>query len=54
MEVKVMKNNEPMKYQYIIEREFLSKVTVAEFVNRIIQSHADNHTVKDVVSSSVL
>ena len=45
-----MKNSKPQTISYTIEREFLAKVTVAEFVNRIIQNHVKNLTVKEAVS----
>lgn len=51
MKMETMKNNEPI---YIIEREFLSKFTAVEFVNRIIQNHINNQSEKEVVASSAL
>lgn len=34
-----MKNKKQEVISYTVEREFLSKITVTEFVNHIIQSH---------------
>lgn len=34
-----MKDGNQEKISYTIEREFLNKITVAELVSRIIQSH---------------
>ena len=45
-----MKNGKPQTISYTIEREFLGKVSVAEFVNHIIQNHVKNQSVKEVVS----
>lgn len=45
-----MKNSKPQAISYTIEREFLAKITVTEFVNRIIQHHIKNPSVKEVVS----
>ena len=41
-----MKNGRQETIRYIIEREFLAKITVAELVNRIIQTHAQEQTKK--------
>lgn len=35
---------------YTIEREFLAKITVAELVNRIIQTHIKEKTGKETAS----
>ena len=45
-----MKNGKQETVRYTIEREFLAKITVAELVNRIIQTHVKEQTEKDVVS----
>lgn len=37
-----MKKEKQEAISYTIEREFLSKITVAELVNRIIQNHIKN------------
>ncbi len=34
-----LKKEKPKELSYIIEREFLSKITVTELINHIIQSH---------------
>lgn len=34
-----LKNKKQEVISYTVEREFLSKITVTEFVNHIIQSH---------------
>ncbi len=34
-----MKKESPAPEDYIIEREFLGKITVTEFISRVIQSH---------------
>lgn len=45
-----MKNGRQETICYTIEREFLAKITVAELVNRIIQTHIKEQTEKEVVS----
>lgn len=45
-----MKNGRQETTRYTIEREFLAKITVAELVNRIIQTHAQEQTKKEVAS----
>ncbi len=45
-----LKNDNQETTRYTIEREFLAKITVAELVNRIIQTHVKEQTEKDVVS----
>ncbi len=45
-----MKNDKQETIRYTIEREFLAKITVAELVNRIIQTHVKVQTEKEVVS----
>ncbi len=45
-----MKNGKQETIRYTIEREFLAKITVAELVNRIIQTHAQEQTKKEIVS----
>lgn len=34
-----MENDRQEAIRYTVEREFLSKITVTEFINRIIQAH---------------
>lgn len=46
-----MKNDKQETIRYTIEREFLAKITVAELVNRIIQTHVKDQRKKEVVSS---
>ena len=46
-----MKNGKQKTTRYTIEREFLAKITVAELVNRIIQTHVKEQKEKEVVSS---
>ena len=41
-----MKNDKQETTRYTIEREFLAKITVAELVNRIIQTHVKEQTEK--------
>lgn len=45
-----MKNGKQETVRYTIEREFLAKITVAELVNRIIQTHIKDQSGKEVVS----
>lgn len=45
-----MKNGKQEATRYTIEREFLAKITVAELVNQIIQTHAQEQTKKEFVS----
>lgn len=45
-----MKNDKQETIRYTIEREFLAKITVAELVNRIIQTHVKDQRKKEVVS----
>ena len=45
-----LKNEKQETTRYTIEREILAKITVAELVNRIIQTHVKEQTEKDVVS----
>lgn len=45
-----MKNDKQEAIRYTIEREFLAKITVAELVNRIIQTHVKEQREKEVVS----
>ena len=45
-----LKNDNQETTRYTIEREFLAKITVAELVNRIIQTHVKEQAEKDVVS----
>ncbi len=45
-----MKNDKQEAIRYTIEREFLAKITVAELVNRIIQTHVKEQRKKEVVS----
>lgn len=45
-----MKNGKQETVRYTIERKFLAKITVAELVNRIIQSHVKEPTGKEIVS----
>ena len=45
-----MKSGKQETIRYTIEREFLAKITVAEFVNRIIQTHIKEQTEKEVAS----
>lgn len=45
-----LKNGKQETTRYTIEREFLAKITVAELVNRIIQTHAQEQTKKEVAS----
>ena len=45
-----LKNDKQETTRYTIEREFLAKITVAELVNRIIQTHAQEQTKKEVAS----
>lgn len=45
-----MKNGRQETIRYTIEREFLAKITVAELVNRIIQTHVKQQSEKEVVS----
>lgn len=45
-----MKNGKQETIRYTIEREFLAKITVAELVNRIIQTHVNEQRKKEVVS----
>ena len=45
-----MKNGKQETIRYTIEREFLAKITVAELVNRIIQTHVKNQSEKEAVS----
>ncbi len=45
-----LKNDKQETTRYTIEREFLAKITVAELVNRIIQTHVKEQAEKDVVS----
>ena len=45
-----LKNGKQETIRYTIEREFLSKITVTELVNRIIQTHIKEQTEKEVVS----
>ena len=45
-----MKNGKQETTRYTIEREFLAKITVAELVNRIIQTHVIEQIKKEVVS----
>lgn len=37
-----MENSKREEINYIVEREFLSKITLTELVNNIIQSHVKN------------
>lgn len=46
-----LKNDGSETIRYTVEREFLAKITVAEFVSRIIQSHVKDQTEKEIVSS---
>lgn len=46
-----MKNGKQETVRYMIEREFLAKITVAELVNRIIKSHVKEQSEKEVVST---
>ncbi len=39
-----MKNDRPKAIRYTVEREFSGKITVTEFINRIIQSHVKEQT----------
>jgi len=45
-----LKNGRQETTRYTIEREFLAKITVAELVNRIIQTHVKEQIKKEVVS----
>lgn len=45
-----MKNGKQETTRYTIEREFLAKITVAELVSRIIQTHIKEQTEKEVAS----
>ena len=40
-----MENTRNETINYTIERKFLAKISVAEFVKRIIQSHIDNESI---------
>lgn len=39
-----MKNDRKEEIRYTVERKFLNKLTVTEFVNRIIQAHVKEQT----------
>ncbi|MBD5096684.1 MAG: hypothetical protein HDT40_06745 [Lachnospiraceae bacterium] len=45
-----LNNGRQETIRYTIEREFLSKITVTELINRIIQAHVKEQTGKEAVS----
>lgn len=45
-----MKHSTQETICYTVEREFLAEITVAELVNRIIQTHIKEETGKEAVS----
>jgi len=45
-----LKNGRQETIRYTIERDFLAKITVAELVNRIIQTHIKEQTEKEAVA----